>query len=52
MIEWLAAHSWQELWGIIVVYPNWKLGFNQIVMFSNFLSAKLYADLNHKGMPR
>lgn len=40
----------QELWAIIVVHQNWKLGFNQIVMFTNFLTAKLYAYLNRRGM--
>lgn len=47
---WLKNHLpyRQELWGIIMVHQNWKLGFIQIVMFSSFLLAKLYASLNQR----
>ena len=34
-----------------MVHQSWKLGFNQTVMFTSFLSVKLYAYLNHRGMP-
>ena len=34
-----------------MVHQSWKLGFKQTVMFTSFLSVKLYAYLNHRRMP-